>query len=335
MTGRLEHELQIKESIEVVLQGLPVEIKEYYNNIRISKEPTTCREYIKKLRHFWQWYSIKNPNKTITEVNDSVVGEYFEYIKYKKNISGEISRTSGQYNKLVWTVLNQFYGFLVAKGSMELNPLSLTQRPNKHDVVKRQFFSFEDLNKTLNIVKKANIYSKDSVQSKVWVSRDLLILYLLMNTGMRRMALCEINIQDISYEDMTITVTDKGDKHQIYIITPEMKKLIDDWLVARASIVKDGECSALFINKNKTRLSDKGVYRIVKEYTGAATGKSISPHKLRASFIALYYQASGNDIQATCEAVGHANISTTSIYITGRNDSRREAMSLMSQNLKI
>jgi len=335
MTGRLEHELQIKEAIDQMLMGLPKEITEYYHNIRISREATTCREYVKKLRHFWNWYGKNYPGRSITEVDDAAIGEYFEHIKYKTDAAGNISRTSGQYNKLVWTALNQFFGFLVARGAMTSNPMSLTERPNKQDVVKRQFFSFDDLNQTLNMVRKEKEYVRDTSRSDAWVARDLLVLYLLMNTGMRRTALCEINVEDISFEDGTITVTDKGDKHQVYIITSDMKELINNWLKHREKLLGKNKCSALFINKNKERLSDKGIYRLVKEYTGAATGRSISPHKLRASFIALYYQASGNDIQATCEAVGHSNIATTSIYITGRNESRKEAMKFMSKNLKV
>lgn len=333
MKGRLEHELQIKETITGMLLDLPQEVTDFYYNIQISREPTTCREYVKKLRHFWTWYQTHYPGKQITGVDDTVIGRYFENIKYKKSATGEIAKTSAQYNKLVWTALNQFFSFLVTRGSMSQNPMALTQRPNKQDVVKRQFLSFEELNGILDMVKKGALYQSGCPQTKTWIARDMLIMTLFMNTGMRRTALSEINVDDISFEDMTITVTDKRDKTQIYIITPQIKKAIEDWLPLRAKILKDTKSDALFINKYKTRLSDKAMYRLVEEYSQIAIGKAISPHKLRASFIALYYEASGNDIQATCEAVGHASIATTSIYISKRNDSRKQAMEFMGKNL--
>ena len=47
----------------------------------------------------------------------------------------------------------------------------------------------------------------------------------------------------------------------------------------------------------------------------------------------MYYEATGGDIKAACEAAGHADISTTSIYITKKNNSRKEAQNFMSKNL--
>jgi len=49
----------------------------------------------------------------------------------------------------------------------------------------------------------------------------------------------------------------------------------------------------------------------------------------------LYYEASSGDIEATRKAVGHASISTTSIYITQRNDARKEAIEFMTSELNI
>ena len=80
-------------------------------------------------------------------------------------------------------------------------------------------------------------------------------------------------------------------------------------------------------------LSESGIYNLVKDVTKRALGYSISPHKLRSTFITLYYEASGHDIEATRLAVGHENIETTSRYIAKDNSARKKAGKFMSDNL--
>ena len=91
--------------------------------------------------------------------------------------------------------------------------------------------------------------------------------------------------------------------------------------------------NTLFISYHKRRLDGTDVYRIVKKYTEEALGTGISPHKLRAAFVSNFYKASGYDIEATRQAVGHASISTTSIYITRANNPRKDAVNFMEKNL--
>jgi integrase/recombinase XerC len=114
-----------------------------------------------------------------------------------------------------------------------------------------------------------------------------------------------------------------------------MEKITNQWLNKREKLLAGKKSDALFISSRRERMSEKSIYNLVRKYSEEALGYAISPHKLRAAFVSLYYEASGGDIKATCEAVGHADISTTSIYITRRNNSRKEAQNFMSKSLKI
>ena len=210
-----------------------------------------------------------------------------------------------------------------------------TDRPPKKDNVNRIFLSMEDLNNILITVKKGAGSHKAIAKQRDWVERDLLIMFLFMNTGMRKTALSEINVEDISFGERKLIVTDKRNKTQEYNITDEMEQVIRTWLKQRKTLLNGEQNEALFISSLRRRLSETAIYNIVKKYSEEALGYSISPHKLRAAFVSLYYEASGGDIKATCEAVGHADISTTSIYITKRNDSRKAAQDFMSKGLRM
>lgn len=330
MRGRLEHSLRAKNNIEILLSSMPECVTGFYYNIQISKEPTTCLEYLRKIKLFFDFI-----NCNIEDVTDSDIGRYFDKISTRTNTDGIIQETSFAYKQATWTVLNQFFSYLTRKHIILNNPMEETERPSQKDNVKRYFLSMDDLNSILSSVKTGAGSNKAIAKQKNWIERDMLILFLFMNTGMRKTALSEINIEDISFDDKTLTVTDKRNKTQVYNITAEMEDVIHIWLKKRNNLLDGQPNDALFISSLRKRMSEKAIYNLVKKYSEEALGYAISPHKLRAAFVSLYYEASGGDIKATCEAVGHADISTTSRYIVKKNNSRTEAMNFMSKNLKI
>jgi site-specific recombinase XerD len=331
MKGRLEHSLRTKRTIESLLEGLPECVSDFYYNIQISREPMTCLEYIRKIKSFLEY-----ANCDITEINEKLVDRYFEKISFKVNGEGEVvGETSFSYKKSNWTVLNLFFNYLVKRNIIAVNPIEDTNRPRKKDKIERRFLTMEDLNKILNSVLNGAGSHKAIAKQKDWIERDYLIMFLFMNTGMRKTALSEINLEDISFTEGRLKVVDKRNTEQIYVITEELEHVMNRWLRKREILLSGRECDALFISSLRKRMNEKTIYNLVKKYSEEALGYAISPHKLRAAFVSLYYEATGGDIKATCEAVGHADVSTTSIYITKRNDSREGAQRFMSKGLQV
>lgn len=321
MKGRLEHELRTNKNIEAILKVNPIELTYFYLSIQVSKEPMSCLIYIRRISHFLSY-----TKKSVRDINTQDIALYFNSINYTKDKNGELKRTSSAYRQTVWSALNAFFRYLELNKIILNNPIKAIERPKSTDKVKRISLSMDELNKMLEYT--------NSLPTK-WKERDVLILFLFMNTGMRRTALSEINVSDINFEDGLLTVTDKRNKEQIYTLTPEIETALTKWLIKRDIILNGKREDALFISARKNRISEKTIYDIVKKYSKMALGYSISPHKLRASFVSLFYEASGHDIKATCEAVGHANIETTSLYIVKKNNSRKEAINFMSSQLKI
>lgn len=336
MQGRLENDLKIKARTEKILKNMPKIVVDYYYTLQVSKEASTCYSYIVSLKQFWEFLQ-ENGVKDFRNVDEIIIGKYFAEIAYT-NRTGETKQTSFSHRKTMWTILNNFFTYLLKKKIIEENPLTFTERPQNVDVLERKFLTVEDLNKILQAVDEEggdNLRKKSARELNV--VRDKLIISLLMVTGMRRTALTQINVDDFSIQDNRLVVTDKRNKTQIYYLTPEIEKLMKEWLQIRKNYVyhDNVKTDALFINNSSTRISSQTVYKLVKKYSKEGLGYEISPHKLRAAFTSLYYEASGGDIEATRKAVGHANISTTSIYITQRNDARKEAIEFMTSELNI
>ena len=331
MDGRTEHELKIKERIEKKLNGKPDELWDFYFNIQVSKEMRTCENYIEQLIAFLN-YVKKDP----LDVTGTDVAKYFSHLQYLANKDGSKRKSSSSYKQIVWSSLNQFYIFLVKSKKINENPLDMTQRPKTQKKENQIFLSMDDLNKILKAVDDIPCGGGSKFTYEKWKVRDKLVLYLLMTTGMRRNALTEINCNDVDTDNMILTVIDKRNKIQKYPITLELLDMINKWLNVRDSIVREKHfrTDALFITPNGLRISAITVYDLVMKYSKYALGNGVSPHKLRAAFVTLYYEASGNDIHATCEAVGHANIATTNIYIRRQNNARNDACNFMAKNLR-
>lgn len=322
MNGRLEHELQINQKIETMLLELPDNVRQFYNNIRISKSPKTCIEYIRYIQNFIE-YSGKDYVEEITDID---IQEYLNSIQYI-NKNGEIKKASAAYTKAACSALNQYFKYLYKRRIISGNPMDLIDRPMRKDSVKRIFLSMNDLNKILKEVENDNI-------ADIWKARNYTILHLFMVTGIRNTALSEINVTDFDWKKRKLTIIDKRDKEQVYIFSPGTKKILMKWLKYRDQYLESFKIKedAFFISAKKNRISPRTIYDIVQKYSKPALGYEISPHKLRAAFVSLYYKKT-KDIEATKEAVGHSSISTTSLYITRSDNPRKKAATYMSKSL--
>ncbi len=323
MNGRLEHELEINNRINNMIINLPDCVKEFYLNIKTSKTPTTCYNYVKIIRRFYE-----SLDKSLLDVTEEDVHKYLEANNYKTNKDGKIRRVSAQYIRQICSGLTQFYNYLERKQMVTENPMRYIERPSRKDVVERPKVTFDDLFEMIQVAKEQN-------KSFKWIRKDVAILYLLMVTGMRETALTEINVSDIDWENETLTVVDKRDKEQVYYLNEKSKRVLSYWLQSREELLAEAgikDMDALFISVNFKRIGAEEVYNTVRRCSHRAMGIYLTPHQLRATFVTLYYERT-KDIEATRQAVGHASVDTTALYIKKNNKARMDAMDFMSQGV--
>ena len=139
------------------------------------------------------------------------------------------------------------------------------------------------------------------------------MILLFLTCGLRLSELVGINISDIKKDKLV--VLGKGNKERTIYLSRNCVEAIDEYLKVRP---KDGvtDQKALFLSKQKKRISNNMVYRIVKKYledAGLDTTK-YSVHKLRHTAATLMYQQGGVDVRLLQEILGHTNLSTTEIY---------------------
>lgn len=332
MKGRLESELRYRDCIFRILKDLPPYVEDLYYIMQTSGlEPSTCWAYLSRIRHF-----IKNCGcEDMAKINPQIVARYFDSINFSEN-STEMKKTSITYKKQTWTALNHLFTHLLNTGIIQANPMCSVKRAKKKDNVKRVFMDTEDLNAILDSSKQGSVTEYAKRHNRIdFAERDYLIVTLLMVTGMRKTALCEINVDSYSSRTKILTVIDKGGKEQRYKFTKEVESVWRDWICKRKEILGNVKCDALFISERKKRLHPNSIEYITKKYSNKALGTEMSPHKFRRAFGRGTYERNGYDIEATRKAMGHESVSTTEIYICDSDTSRDEAIATMVNVLNI
>jgi tyrosine recombinase XerC len=141
--------------------------------------------------------------------------------------------------------------------------------------------------------------------------RDTAIMELLYSSGIRVHEITSLDIRGVDFVNEEIKVLGKGSKERIVPAGTKALEVLKSYIRELRGF-SPGE--ALFVNKNKGRLTPRAVEMMIKSYAiKAGIQKKVTPHTLRHSF-ATHLLNRGADLRSVQEMLGHANLSTTQIY---------------------
>ena len=190
--------------------------------------------------------------------------------------------------------------FLCRQGTLKTNPAEGLRGP-RQDKKLPNFLSPEDL---------ARLLAAPPADTPMGC-RDRAILETLYSAGVRVSELTGLNHDDVDFDDGCAVVRGKGKRERLVLLGGECRDALRIWLGFREALAKS---SALFVNKNGTRLSSRSVGRLLEKYLAqAGLDPRASPHTLRHSF-ATHLLDAGADIRSVQELLGHRSLSTTQVY---------------------
>ena len=142
--------------------------------------------------------------------------------------------------------------------------------------------------------------------------RDYCILTLFLNCGLRISELAGLNLSDV--RDETIRVLGKGNKERILYLNDACRAALKDYLSERLTPGLS-DANALFVSRNRRRISVQAVHNLVKKHLGSAglDTSVYSTHKLRHTAATLML-GNGVDVRTLQEVLGHDHLNTTQIY---------------------
>jgi len=151
------------------------------------------------------------------------------------------------------------------------------------------------------------------------------IITILLDTGIRVSELCNMDEHDIDIEDNSARVVGgKGNKDRMVLFTEQTTRALELWEPSRISR-NIHEDSALLINNRGGRLTPRSVQKLMNEIGKSADlprGR-LTPHVLRHNFATGLLER-GADLVSIQRLLGHANISTTRVYLEIGDQTLRE-----------
>jgi integrase/recombinase XerC len=256
----------------------------------------TVNAYGNDLIFFQEFLKSNFDTEKLEEVNYSMIRSWIVSM-----VDAGVSNSS--VNRKI-SSLKSFYKFLLKIKVIESSPLlkhKSLKTPKKLQIP----FSESELDMVLNNLKFPDGF--DGI-------RDKLIIDLFYTTGIRRIELIGLKMQNIDLQNRTLKVLGKRNKERILPIVPVIATQIEKYLAERAQleVIKDSEY--FFLLLKGVKLNDSFVYRLINYYFSNVSEKvKKSPHILRHTF-ATHLLNNGADLNSVKELLGHASLASTQVY---------------------
>lgn len=295
-----------------------------------GKSERTAKAYGYDLMLFFKYIETGRVNKTMDEITDAHLCQIVtiawikkiklenlrRYMYYCQTARGNSAMTRAR--KVA--SIKAFYAFLKKNGYIKHNIASDLEAPK--------------LNHALPVyltVDEANQLLKGNDQFQFFY-RNQCILIFLLHLGLRVSELTSLNMDSIDHD--VLRVIGKGNKEREVVLNQVCLDALQMYINKERTVLVQShsnrmESKALFLSRQRKRLSVRMVQRIVKQTTelNGVHHKHVTPHKLRHSF-ATQIHNKGVSIRTLQHILGHASIATTQIYTHVSNQEIRKAMNV-------
>ncbi|MFT4144406.1 MAG: tyrosine-type recombinase/integrase [Mobilitalea sp.] len=298
-----------------------------------------CMPQYDEQNNFMVSFSEKDKSSLTTAdiklIKPSAISQYLTYRKTKGNSEPTLARKRA--------ALSSYFTYMVSNRHLEHNPVSASVKVKIHYSDSVVYINTHDQNKLLADIKSgAKLNKWEKKYHKKYLLRDLTLITLLLDTGMRISELHSINLCDMDFADTKVMITRTGGNKQSIYFSDDVKDLIQEYIQERKNNKEEIKGSSpLFVTKatknvSPKRLSIRSIEVLVKKYTQSSLpGKgSLSPHKMRSSFAMSFYEMSGNDVLALQQKLGHHSLAATNIYAKANDNTMKETRNLLSKTRK-
>lgn len=156
--------------------------------------------------------------------------------------------------------------------------------------------------------------------------RDMVVLRLLLETGLRVAELCALDhadrtdrVGDDGLVTAWLTVRHgKGNKSRDVPITDDTNVLLSEYVLARPAAADVDAEVALLLTYRGRRLAPRDVQNLVKRACAvlpAAVRRDATPHALRHTMATLSIASGAADLATVQKLLGHASLATTGLYL--------------------
>ena len=255
----------------------------------------TLSAYRRDLNAFAQWLASLPPPKAVDYALEGDVNAYF---------AARVEETKATSSNRRLTVLRRYYHWALREKRIVADPtvrmLAAKQAPRMPKVLTQQqveaLLNAPDVDTPLGL-------------------RDRAMLELMYASGLRVSELVTLKTFHLGLAEGVLRIMGKGGKERLVPFGDEARRWLERYLLeARTAILGGQQTDDLFVTQRGSAMSRVMFWIIVKKCAQlAGITAPLSPHTLRHAF-ATHLLNHGADLRVVQLLLGHADISTTTIY---------------------
>jgi integrase/recombinase XerD len=224
----------------------------------------TVKFYKDKLSNFIKFLDSQEI-KYITQITPNIIRDFLLVLEESGHNAGGVHA----HFRVIRTWLRWYWDEVEPEGK---NPISKVKAP-RVPVEPIEGISNDDFDVMISACKTNTFYGE----------RDITILQVLLETGIRAKELLDLDIRDVNLMDSSIFIKKgKGRKPRMVFIGKKVRKQIRKWLKIR--VIDADDTNALFINRNEERMVYPTLRQILRRLALKANIKEPSPHDFRRAF---------------------------------------------------
>ncbi len=300
-----------------------MKLKEAYDAFIFSREAfcsdETVKNYSNTLRYFTDFLSrymnLSSEEIDVKNITLAHLNEYSIYLKNKVKNEGhpyypvnENRTVSSRTRKTYLTDMKTFIGFLRDEGYITENILARFRMPRA-------------VGKVIEPLTQKEVQRIDDVFSvnKEFGLRDLAIVHLLLDEGMRSGEVRRLKLRDLNFDEGYIVIRDtKCNKNRILPMTGVCRKYLAEYIeYKRPEVVHD----FVFCKMDEGPLSADSIKSVFDRLKKSSKIPRLYPHLLRHTF-GTSFVLGGGSLELLKHYMGHSDISTTENYLHIANNYR-------------
>ena len=234
----------------------------------------------------------------------------------------------------VYTVLHTMFKMAYLSDMIQRNPMDKVPRP-----VPRKDEIREEEAQSLTVEELQTVLDALNDEPLKWH----VLVYVLIDTGIRRGECCGLKWEDIDLESQVITIRRNlcyTPAHGVYVDTPKSGRVrevdIGPETAALLRAFKNQSAGEFVFTQegSQTPMHPQSPTRYLKKLSGRCGVPDLHPHKLRHTFASIAITA-GADVASVSEALGHSDKAVTlRMYTHADAESRKRASQIFRNAIK-
>jgi integrase/recombinase XerD len=270
-----------------------------------NKSPKTIEWYISFLNRFYRFLE-RNRTASVDRIEKNSIRAFILYLQQEARTPHTNKPLSHCTIQGYARTLKAFFSWLLREEYIEMNPMAKIPVPKAPTKVVTTL-SNEQVSKLIDICCRSNGQGY----------RNLTIIMLLLDSGIRVSELTGISLNDVNLAEGCIIIKKaKGSKERFVPIGSLVQKMLWKYINHYRPKPVTERITRLFLSEHGIPLTKSGIQQMLRRYGHQLdiSGMRCSPHVFRHTF-AKNYLLNGGDIFSLQKILGHSSLASVRIYL--------------------